>query len=229
MIAQIILDSELFIPRSEAVALGLSFTEIDASFGILRAGSQRVKRPSGRESFVDLLFQNPDTGNHHTKADFSSDTLGDYYILDRIPEEKLTYVLCEPEQLVDLTKFAPGCTVPYRIKRCVQAQDVSADNMTTVLYQLEQKIKTLSTLLDAKNSFNERCEVHMGGNTITTYNEVKLCEDCCTDALQTQLASGWRMIAVCVQKDQRRPDYILGRWNPNQELNTSAKRTNDKD
>jgi len=55
---------------------------------------------------------------------------------------------------------------------------------------------------------------------IRVYCADDLClkENCCTDALQTELNNGWRIIAVCVQPNQRRPDYVLGRYNPELEV-----------
>jgi hypothetical protein len=79
-------------------------------------------------------------------------------------------------------------------------------------------------LTQTNNTYNNRCEVHMPGNMLASYNEVMLIEDSCTDQLQSALSSGWRMIAVCPQPDQRRPDYIMGRWNPNKELDDGAER-----
>lgn len=64
--------------------------------------------------------------------------------------------------------------------------------------------------------FNSKIEVHMPGNALATYNETLLLEDACTDKLQGALREGWRMIAVCPQPSQRRPDYVLGRYNPNE-------------
>lgn len=72
--------------------------------------------------------------------------------------------------------------------------------------------------------FNNRVEVHMPGQALSIYNETLLMEDSCTDALQNELANGWRIIAVCPQPDQRRPDYVLGRYNPNVGVDTEAKR-----
>jgi len=72
--------------------------------------------------------------------------------------------------------------------------------------------------------FNNRVEVHMPGQALSMYNETLLMEDSCTDALQNELATGWRIIAVCPQPDQRRPDYVLGRYNPNVGVDTEAKR-----
>lgn len=71
---------------------------------------------------------------------------------------------------------------------------------------------------------NNRVEVHMPGQALSMYNETLLMEDSCTDALQNELANGWRIIAVCPQPDQRRPDYVLGRYNPNVGIDTEAKR-----
>lgn len=65
--------------------------------------------------------------------------------------------------------------------------------------------------------FNQRIEVHTPGNAMLAFNELRLAEDMCTDALQNILDEGWRVMAVCPQPDQRRPDYVLGRWNPNRE------------
>lgn len=75
-----------------------------------------------------------------------------------------------------------------------------------------------------ENIYNQKCEVHTPGNTLTTYNQVMLVEDACTDMLQSHLNSGWRMICACPQSDQRRPDYILGRFNPDLEVAGNAER-----
>lgn len=81
-----------------------------------------------------------------------------------------------------------------------------------------------STVNEIQNTYNNKCDVHMPGNMLASYNEVMLIEDSCSDVLQTHLTSGWRMIAACPQPDQRRPDYILGRYNPNKEVSDDAVR-----
>ena len=58
---------------------------------------------------------------------------------------------------------------------------------------------------------NTVVNVMVPGNTLSTFDEVAVWEDCCTDSLQRQLRDGWRILAICPQPDQRRPDYILGR------------------
>jgi hypothetical protein len=62
-------------------------------------------------------------------------------------------------------------------------------------------------------TLNQKCDVHIGGGLLMTVNETLLLTDSCTDQLQTQLNNGWRILAVSVQPDSRRPDYVLGRYN----------------
>lgn len=73
-------------------------------------------------------------------------------------------------------------------------------------------------------AYNERVNIHMPGNALTSYNEVMLLEDGCSDALQSYLDKGFRIIAACPQPDSRRPDYILGRYSPDHEVGNIAER-----
>lgn len=58
---------------------------------------------------------------------------------------------------------------------------------------------------------NTKCNVIVPGFGLLAITETKVVTDCCTDALNEMLKDGWRMVAVCPQPDQRRPDYVLGR------------------
>lgn len=86
--------------------------------------------------------------------------------------------------------------------------------------------KAEAAVIGGQAVYNTKCDVHMPGQMLATYNELMLCEDSCTDVIQTKLAAGWRLVAVCPQPDQRRPDYILGRFNPEYDGNQSAQRGN---
>lgn len=101
-------------------------------------------------------------------------------------------------------------------------------NIQLLLNRIEEKTKQIDKTIDIMKShaFNQKVSVHVGGGLMVTYNDLCLKEDCCTDALQSELNNGWRIIAVCVQPDQRRPDYILGRYNPELDVyeKDSAKR-----
>lgn len=76
----------------------------------------------------------------------------------------------------------------------------------------------------APDTFNQHCEVHMGGGLLMTVNEITLLEDSCSDVLQSSLDSGWRILSVCVQPDGRRPDYVLGRYDPDRSVSSRANR-----
>lgn len=58
---------------------------------------------------------------------------------------------------------------------------------------------------------NPKVDVHVPDLGLLMMNEIELLEDGCTNALQGKLEDGWRILAVCPQPDQRRPDYVLCR------------------
>lgn len=78
-----------------------------------------------------------------------------------------------------------------------------------------------------ESSFNEKVEVHVPGAALMMVNSTMLMEDSCSDELQDALDKGWRIIAACPQPNSRRPDYILGRYDPAHEVGSSAKRKNN--
>lgn len=82
----------------------------------------------------------------------------------------------------------------------------------------------LDNMKGGGDQYNAKCEVHMPGNALMTYNVTMLLEDSCTDALQQEMDKGWRIIAACPQPDSRRPDYILGRYDPTHEPRDGAYR-----
>ena len=76
---------------------------------------------------------------------------------------------------------------------------------------------SITSIVDKKpdgGTYNQLVNVAVGGSTLPI-DVVKVVEDCCTNQLQGELDSGWRIVAVCVQPNQRRPDYILGKTNEN--------------
>lgn len=79
---------------------------------------------------------------------------------------------------------------------------------------MSEKIEKLTAKLDRYNPetmFNERCNVHVPGFGMLAISELLLEEDACTDRINEYLKEGWRIVAVCPQPDQRRPDYVMGR------------------
>lgn len=71
-------------------------------------------------------------------------------------------------------------------------------------------------------AFNHKCGAEQPTPWLNQVVRTMLLSDACTDQLQSKIAEGWRIVAVQPQPDQRRPDYILGRNDP--ELPTEAER-----
>ena len=117
-------------------------------------------------------------------------------------------------ELLDLTL----ANIPLTVNRTV----VTNTDITKEIQKLADKPITLQS--GGHNEYNTKCEVHMPGQTLSNYNDILLLEDACSDALQSSLRDGWRIIAACPQPNQRRPDYILGRFNPADDLSNSANR-----
>lgn len=211
----------LIIGRIEAEKLGLRFE--DPSKGLcIRDDELCVKDSYWRIKGIDCS-QAVEDGPYITN---SGEIITAYRLVDKVPDsiDVASLVVVSGSHLVDLLKFAPLCKFPYSILECVQPS-TAPDILQELLLTVESKVERLvTTISNANKDFNTKCDVHVGGGLIATFNEICLKEDTCTDLLQTTLAEGWRIIAVCVQPDQRRPDYILGRYNPALEINLGAKR-----
>ena len=90
-------------------------------------------------------------------------------------------------------------------------------NYISVVERLTDPNISIASIADKKpdgGTYNQLVNVAVGGSTLHI-DAVKVVEDYCTDQLQKELDSGWRIVAACVQTNQRRPDYILGKTNEN--------------
>lgn len=120
------------------------------------------------------------------------------------PDEGYAYYDPIPDTLIVTSdEVAALCLaeIPFRIESSKQL------DFTTLS---KEPIQTVPR----ETYYNTRVNVHASNSALMIYNEVMLLTDSCTDRLQEHLNMGWRMVAVCVQPDQRRPDYILGRYIP---------------
>lgn len=123
----------------------------------------------------------------------------------------------DPQALMDIGVF--GFEVQERIDRPV------VEAMSKIQRSLDRLEATLSqTPLPFTQhvfkdeapvpAFNAKCDVHVPGLGLLVLNEVLVLEDCCTEELQRTLDDGWRIVAACPQPNSRRPDYVVGRYNP---------------
>jgi len=122
---------------------------------------------------------------------------------------------CTGDQLLEIMEVDDTITVK-------SGAVVSSETLPGIIERMERVMKRLESVefpaTDGGSTiYNQKCDVHMPGQALASYNETLLLEDSCTDKLQDSLSVGWRLIAACPQPDNRRPDYILGRFNPNME------------
>jgi len=109
---------------------------------------------------------------------------------------------------VDVVELLRACpTVRFSVQRRVSK--LGSDNglnseVITRLFDLTDKYTK------AQELFNEKCNVHISGNELMRIRRVEVFNDFCTESLQDKLDEGWQIVAVCVQPNQRRPDYVLG-------------------
>lgn len=91
------------------------------------------------------------------------------------------------------------------------------------LLDLADAVRAMQSRLDARGAdpttyVNTKVDVHVPGNALLSVDDVMVEEDLCTDELQRLIGVGWRIVAVCPQPNQRRPDYVLGRRLPIDEV-----------
>jgi hypothetical protein len=213
MISIIDFESNLIIPIEEAKTLGLKY-QIEPRFGIQDG---KIELMQSYQYYKDECLTDDEDNYYKNQKDLDEKKpTNSYYFFDRYTGDVNYVQVAREGHLVNLIEFAPKCKHKFSIKESIQSEEPSVNNINAILQQIQDKAENLEKLYDSvkNNTFNEKTNVHVGGGLITTYNDLMLKEDVCIDVLQEELNNGWRIIAVCVQPDQRRPDYILGRFNP---------------
>jgi hypothetical protein len=94
---------------------------------------------------------------------------------------------------------------------------VDIDKMPQIPFEIVGMSQLIyRTVADVRESggaapINERVNVMIPGNFLSEVTDVKVVYDFCTDMLGDEIKNGWRILAICPQPDQRRPDYVLGK------------------
>ena len=128
------------------------------------------------------------------------------YFMDADECLKLNYG--EQRAVVDISTMNP-----MHFKFFVVVKPIAV-HVSTTLDALEALINKLESLPSIAQTLNTKCDVHIGGTQLMTMNRLCLVKDACTDHLQALLSEGWRILSINVQPDQRRSDYVLGRYEP---------------
>jgi len=102
-----------------------------------------------------------------------------------------------------------------------KAIDMRVAAFTDIADKLKSQFDEMQSVMrkfDKSVEFNQKCEVHVPNFGMLNINQVGFKTDVCTQDLQGLMNQGWRILAVCPQPDQRRPDYIMGRYNPENDI-----------
>jgi len=236
MISMIEIIGNKYRLKSEVEDLGLVYFEDIGRVGV-RAGSNNEIESivSSSYHFIDELERREvinEDGKKSVKyytfdSNGKEEEVSSYYRYDRVENQEKYVRMSGKPQLVDLFEFAPKAThIEYKILKTIASNEPTFDNINTIMNRTQEKLESLLERVSEfeGGTFNQKVNVHTGGGLLVTYNDLTLMENCCTDVLQGMLQKGWRIVSVNVQADQRRPDYVLGRYNPELDIKTMAKR-----
>lgn len=87
----------------------------------------------------------------------------------------------------------------------IELRSVVPANLMVTLLELLNPLRT-SGIREAPPT-----QVVLPGLGLLAIKQTTVLYNVCTDVLQVHLDQGWRILAVCPQEGNRRPDYVLGR------------------
>jgi len=108
-------------------------------------------------------------------------------------------------------------SIKIKIRGMIQVSESNSINMINQMVEVQKKLEKALSQFDEKIEFNQKCDVHISNLGLLSINQLGFATDKCTEELQVLVNEGWRILAICPQPDQRRPDYVLGRSMPNLE------------
>jgi ribulose bisphosphate carboxylase small subunit len=150
------------------------------------------------------------------------------YTLDPIEAEEKNKKLVVPTEFVELSTTKEYLTslelflqkhpsVKIKVRGMVKTPETDYLNIIDQIQRVQDKLETALKSFNGHVEFNQKCNVHIGNLGLLNVNQVGYAVDKCTEEIQLLLDKGWRILCVCPEPDQRRPDYILGRYNPDEE------------
>jgi hypothetical protein len=122
----------------------------------------------------------------------------------------------DKEYLIDLDLFMlnyPALKIKVR-GIPTKSSEVNFSNVIEQMNEIQNKMENALKSFNKSIEFNQKCDVHISNLGLLHINQIGYAVDKCTEELQNILNNGWKIIACCIQPDQRRPDYILGKYNP---------------
>lgn len=147
-----------------------------------------------------------------------------------LEQQKETWARYSEHRQIDITAEEMQMLVSGGVLMTIEASKTivtGPERLETTLCAMRETLQHMQSNFEAQvtasanqdnETYNERLGLQMPGNALTVFNEFRNVDDICTDELQSEwIAEGWRVVACCPQPDQRRPDYILGRYSQKHE------------
>ena len=150
-----------------------------------------------------------DKTTYHLKEDLTKE-IDSYYVKPRLSEDYIGIVdESKTRQVVNLDEiYAKNPNIKLTIIKVIPINVGSIEQVFGAITELSRKIDYVST---KQFDFNAKCNVHVPNLGLLKIKTVDYVCDMCTEELQRKLDAGWRIVACCPQPNQRRPDYILGK------------------
>lgn len=206
----------ILMPISELERLKLSFEPLNNSEIIIKnLSSGNLTTFSKHLSILGVNTTFNEETNEYLHSETNSKTgetetkvKDKYYIYEKTDLSPENYGWSAYDQFVEVESFWKAWKKSFTIKEILP---YSLNNETIFLEKLNSNIEQLLTSPKVEAYFNNKCNTHVSDISLFSVTETLLLESGCTDLLQSKLKDGWRILSICPQPDQRRPDYILGR------------------
>lgn len=206
----------ILMPISELERLKLSFEPLNDSETIIKNLSSGNLSVFSRHSAIlglNVTFNEETNEYLHTETDSKTGETetkvkDKYYIYEMTDLRPEDYGWSSYDQFIEIESFWKAWKKPFTIKEILP---YSLNNETIFLERLNSNIEQLLTSPKIESYFNSKCNTHVSDVSLFTITETMVLENGCTEMLQARLKEGWRILSICPQPDQRRPDYVLGR------------------
>lgn len=172
--------------------------ECMVSFNLTENNYYYFKDRPHRKNLADFLDKKGITFKYEFKKVLMSD--------GKEREEDENQDFFHANHLFDITELAA-----HQIKFSVVDYD-EADTKNSYLHKISKSLEKIQgkEIVHQNPVININYE-HSQDAFLHKVTKVEICEDFCTNELQEKLNDGWRIVAVCYQKGNRRPDYVVGK------------------
>lgn len=168
---------------------------------------QCIIEPDGKIDTISTWSQTLDP--EEAKPDANGKTKELVFISDHV------YLNSSKEYICDLDLFfSKHPDIKVKMRGMPKTVEQNYTHVIQEIVAVQNKLEDALQKFDKQIQFNEKVNVHVGGFALMSINQMGFGEDMCTEAVQGILNKGWRILAINVQPDQRRSDYIFGRYNP---------------